>query len=1828
MTDNVQNQASENGNQPVGSVVILYGSVRAVATDGAERVLAPGSPVFLGDHIVTGPDGMVSIFFEENGSQLDLGRMSEAFIDQEVAGGSAAEAAAEIAAEVADIQEALEQGDIEQILDLPAPAAGAGVAGGHGSLDYVVFEADNDAVLPEFGEETTGIGYDFLDPRGGGLPDEPPPPPEPVIEVAEFEPEPPPPEPPEDIPPPPPPPPEPSASFGSGVVDERALDGTDDVAPGDDIGTIPLSDGETVSGTFVINTNGEPYTLVVGGVTISAPNTAVVGTYGTLLVSPDGSWTYTLTDNTLMHPDNIFTDGDGDRGADDIVQGEAFSASVTVAGFPPITGTLTIDILDDGPVINDFYQDEYQGDYEGERPAAYLWVQEDALNNDTLNTWSPNNPDIDNTTGNLDSEYDTDQDTTNLSWLVNFGADGPGTNTDGEGDGYEPWSLAVPDGFDLETYDTGLTSNTVPVVYSISGNTLTAKAGDIVIFTFSIAPDGTATFDLDGQLDHTLGTPGTDYDILTISDLGQFVKATDADGDSVTLDGLVNVTVQNDVPAVVPEGATLNVHEDALGRDGTDGLTSPDNNDDADYPNQGNIDDVDRDTDSASVNLDSLVSTGADEPVTFGLSIGDNDYVDSGLTSRGDNVYIVEEGGILVGVTYENNTAGGTVDRTVFEISLETDYTDPDSPLTNLVFDLDDQIDHTDAPDDIPADDKEIESLALGQYVTVTDADGDSTTLTYFNGETTVDLINVNIENDVPAVAPEGATLYVHEDALGRDGTDGLTSPANNDDADYPNQGNIDDVDRDTDSASVNLDSLVSTGADEPVTFGLSIGDNDYVDSGLTSKGDNVYIIETDDGLQGVTYENNTPGGTVARTIFEISLETDTTTDPDNPLTNLVFDLDDQIDHTDAPDDIPADDKEIESLALGQYVTVTDADGDSTTLTYFNGETLVDLININIENDVPVEEATADIYFVSEYAGYNNFVGTYFMTDGSPDNPQVLVASSNDAAGGNMGENEQLLGTYEEGAKIFIIANAANQIDPGAEFQFIPNPGDGPDYILQVRNPGEDWVNADDLVGDAGVYFMDTELNADGLDHFKDENGNIIHEVPDEGGEIRIEDLSLGDADYDDVVLRVEKGATVSEANLDDGTSPDAAALTVSGNLFTDTTPGSTGDGMIRIGTGADEPGTLTITPTAIDVNGEGASGTPVTITLDNDGDFITVMSEAGELTIHDNGDWSYTLVDNTLVHPDNDPGGADHTDGDSDRGTGDQVQDIFNLSYTDFDGDTVNPLLIININDDGPEIGDPQDAILANEADNSLIGDLDITFGADGPGELILNPVYNGVQVEEGQQVIDNFGNPLTVNGENLYWVQNDDGSWSGVTKGSITVAVADGRDYDSPLPVVAFTVSLQEDVNGYTGNYEVVLHEELDHTAEESMTIDFKHMKGGRAEQLVIENAGFVTTFTGNNPTPDGGWDDVVNWSGQGIGVGNNFVNEDDIIVKGPGEELQSEELYINFTDSDGNPISVKSVSMTVDHLDKNQQGNNTPPEKLFWETRDEFDQLVDSGELVGEGEGSTWKNDQILTIDTGNSFSKIILTSETANSEGYRVENLEITFEEEMPLDHTLTFVVDGTDGDGDSFEQADFNVTFDGEGDIIGTSANEVIAGSTGDDTIDGMGGDDVIYGGAGDDTIDGGEGDDTIYGDGVDYDDSGTVEADESGDDTISGGAGNDTLVGGAGEDDISGDAGDDVIFGGDDNDTLDGGADNDTISGGDGDDVIVGGTGDDDLFGGDETGADGAGTDTITGDEAGDDSDTGSDNFADTGGDTVTDYDAGEDTMDDLVPPTEPDPTV
>ena len=134
-------------------------------------------------------------------------------------------------------------------------------------------------------------------------------------------------------------------------------------------------------------------------------------------------------------------------------------------------------------------------------------------------------------------------------------------------------------------------------------------------------------------------------------------------------------------------------------------------------------------------------------------------------------------------------------------------------------------------------------------------------------------------------------------------------------------------------------------------------------------------------------------------------------------------------------------------------------------------------------------------------------------------------------------------------------------------------------------------------------------------------------------------------------------------------------------------------------------------------------------------------------------------------------------------------------------------------------------------------------------------------------------------------------------------------------------------------------------------------------------------------------------------------------------------------------------------------------------------------------------------------------------------------------------------------------------------LVGTVANDIMAGTILDDIHRARGGNDYMTGNEGHDTLSAGTGDDFLFGD--------------SGNDTLRGQAGNDRIYGGTGNDVAKGGSGFDWIYLQDGNDRGLGGADNDYIYGQDGNDRLLGGGGQDMLSGG-------RGDDTMIGGNGGD----------------------------------------
>lgn len=297
-----QQPAGPDAPMEIGRVAVLYGQVRAVAGDGSQRLLQPDSPVFAGEVIVTGPDGMVSIIFDDQlQTQLDLGRMSEVLLDDDVHGGTDGLDLQDAVSEVEDIQQGLLDPDFDPTLEEEPPAAGPPPSAG--DHYYVKFDAIGAEVLPDNPVVTTDPPPDFpaSDPVAG---EDRPPAAADLQPVAEPD----------------------QAQVLESTAAPRVTAGNllQNDAPGDG----PV----TVTGVEI---GGVSYTIAPGQ---TVTHTTPLG--GQLTVSSNGSYTYSIQ-GAIFHE----THGQGDG----LVDQETFTYTVTDGDGDSSRSTLTVHILDSAP---------------------------------------------------------------------------------------------------------------------------------------------------------------------------------------------------------------------------------------------------------------------------------------------------------------------------------------------------------------------------------------------------------------------------------------------------------------------------------------------------------------------------------------------------------------------------------------------------------------------------------------------------------------------------------------------------------------------------------------------------------------------------------------------------------------------------------------------------------------------------------------------------------------------------------------------------------------------------------------------------------------------------------------------------------------------------------------------------------------------------------------------------------------------------------------------------------------------------------------------------------------------------------------------------------------------------------------------------------------------------------------------------------------------------------------------------------------------------------------------------------------------------------------
>ncbi|TSD27116.1 T1SS-143 repeat domain-containing protein [Pseudomonas chlororaphis] len=294
---------------------------------------------------------------------------------------------------------------------------------------------------------------------------------------------------------------------------------------------------------------------------------------------------------------------------------------------------------------------------------------------------------------------------------------GEATTASGSVTGIFQSGVDVPLSFSLSSDTSGLpalSSGGVALVYSVAGDTLTAKAGAIDVFTFSLSAAGAYSFTLLQPLDHPAGNDEND---ITLN-LGTLLQATDKDGDTVTAaaEKLV-ITIDDDTPTAAGAAEAGTVDEDGL----ANGIA-------------GGVGDVAGEATTASGSVTGIFQSGADVPLSYSLSSDT-----SGLPA-------LSSGGVALVYSVAGDTLtakAGAVDVFTFSLSAAGAYS----------FTLLQPLDH-------PAGNDENDiTLNLGTLLQATDKDGDTVTAA-------AEKLVITIDDDTPTAAGAAEAGTVDEDGL------------------------------------------------------------------------------------------------------------------------------------------------------------------------------------------------------------------------------------------------------------------------------------------------------------------------------------------------------------------------------------------------------------------------------------------------------------------------------------------------------------------------------------------------------------------------------------------------------------------------------------------------------------------------------------------------------------------------------------------------------------------------------------------------------------------------------------------------------------------------------------------------------------------------------------------------------------------------------------------------------------------------------------------------------------------------------------------------------
>jgi hypothetical protein len=1527
----------------------------------------------------------------------------------------------------------------------------------------------------------------------------------------------------------------------------------------------------------------------------------------TLTVESDGDWTFDLNDQL----DHVAGYGENY----DLVTGE--QTSVPYIDFAKILLITDADgdALDFGQYETSPFSIAVQDDIpiwasvEGEPVIIAASVEEDGMSFTT----------DDLSDGNKEpGDTNADDETSgvvygSLTSLVKVGAD-------------EEATFAILTTQDLEGKLPTLYSQGEELSYTSDGHTLTAMAGDRLVFTLTVESDGDWTFDLNDQLDHVEGN-GENYDLVTgeqtsvpCIDFAKILLITDADGDALDFGQYetspFSVAVQDDIPVWAeiesePVIIAASVQEDGMS------FTTDDLSDGNKEPGDTNADDETSGVVYGS--LASLVKVGADEEATFEiLTTDDLEGKLPTLYSKGEELSYTSDGHTLTAMAD---------DRLVFTLTVESDG--------DWTFDLNDQLDHVEGNgenyDLVTGEDTSVPYIDFAKILLITDADGDA--LDFGQYETSP--FSVAVQDDIPVVPIETLpeTWITLDESIGVDAAD--PNAASDDDV----SGNPFDPTWGTpigllmDVQLLDLTGIAigadENGGDTPHTCKLEIAGNEGLDSDLkTTDGDPILLYTESDGT--ITGRIDSATGTV---IFAVSINND------GEVTIAQYDSLYHPDDTDPDDYVDLKDK------LSAVVTVTDYDGDQVSDTKAIGDLIRfeddgPYVDVTKGTEAGIELKTRDAYTDGVPTDQDvavstaNFSGVFaigtsdYGTDGPGTAPTLsyqlgLVPAEGTASGlfshgaaiklyidGNTvtGSTAGTEGDINSGNKIFTIAvEDSSGVVTLTQFQQLDHgtPETAPAYDDDIR------TLADNLV----------TLTASATITDNDDDSYTDSEMIDLGGNIKFAD----DGPYVNVTKSTEAEIELKTRDAyTDGVPTDQDTAVSTANF----------SGVFAIASsayGADGPGTaptlsyqLNLVPAEGTASGFFSHGAAIKLYIN--GNTVTGSTASNEVDIN-SGNTIFTIAVNgssgvvTLTQFQQLDHGVPETapayDDDIRTLADNLVTLTASATITDYDNDSYTDSETIDLGgnikfaDDGPaSLIATHTYLRDNLTDPNVTGYYSFVAGADGPKLL------NAVEFDhalQGQNAYDANDKQLYYNNVELklYFIGDD------YTKLVASTAASAAQVTDANT---GYWIDINND-GTYTVHANGIISNGTDTHATYGDLLNPGNMPfgvltdlGTTTQDAIITGSDYINTS--ENYIGIGGGQNIT--AGDGIRI--DLVNDAAFFDNGGGKsddeyDYSTHNLTTRFSQDVawlGNPDATASIILTAIVADDDPAGHlmsgnlysdssggdtyinlsasnivvydGVNPTPLI-QGVDYFvdDTAVNTVTISGIEQGWTF---EIITDDT-HQFNAVMIEG-APDTEAFKLGYFSYgTDFSGIPVD--LNYEITGTDFDGDTttgWLETTFtpnSATINGSGPYNGTAGDDYILGNSLDNTLNGYAGNDLLVGNAGTDSLYGGDGNDTLMG--------------GAGNDTLDGGAGIDlidfsdglagisfTLVqsgsstavnlsaAGLGTDSYSnmegviGTGGDDILTGSSGNDVIKGGAGDDIITGGAGSDIIYGGTGVDTIY--------------------------------------------------------------